>query len=70
MDLLSHVQSLVNAVGLQVALGELKMELFKDGMSIAVLSAPPGCRKTTSAKLLCHVSCECFPCYVIISTSS
>jgi hypothetical protein len=67
MDLLSHVQSLVNAVGLQVALGELKMELFKDGMSIAVLS---GCRKTTSAKLLCHVSCECFPCYVIISTSS
>ncbi|KAH8498554.1 hypothetical protein H0E87_017465 [Populus deltoides] len=39
-----------------VALGEFKMELFKDGMSIAVLSAPPGCGKTTSAKLPCHVS--------------
>jgi len=52
-----------------VALGEFKMELFKDGMSIAVLSAPPGCGKTTSAKLPCHVSCECFPFYVIISTS-
>jgi superfamily II DNA or RNA helicase len=44
------------SVGLQVALGEFKMELFKDGMSIAVLSAPPGCGKTTSAKLPCHVS--------------
>jgi ATP-dependent Lon protease len=47
-------ESLVNPVGLQVAIGELKMKLFKDGVSIVVLSAPPGCGKTTLARLLCH----------------
>lgn len=47
-------ESLVNPVGLQVAMGELKMKLFKDGVSIVVLSAPPGCGKTTLARLLCH----------------
>ncbi|CAK7339409.1 unnamed protein product [Dovyalis caffra] len=47
--------SLVDPVGLaQVALRELKMELFKEGVSIVVLSAPPGCGKTTLAGLLCH----------------
>jgi replication-associated recombination protein RarA len=30
------------------------MKLFKDGVSIVVLSAPPGCGKTTLARLLCH----------------
>ncbi|KAJ4828380.1 hypothetical protein Tsubulata_017836 [Turnera subulata] len=44
----------VNPVGLEVPLRELKMELFKDGVSVVVLSAPPGCGKTTLAKLLCH----------------
>ncbi|EEF40015.1 Disease resistance protein ADR1, putative [Ricinus communis] len=43
-----------NPVGLKVPLEELKMELFNDGASIVVLSAPPGCGKTTLAKLLCH----------------
>ncbi|KAG6768056.1 hypothetical protein POTOM_026953 [Populus tomentosa] len=38
----------------EVAMGELKMKLFKDGVSIVVLSAPPGCGKTTLARLLCH----------------
>ncbi|KAB5547770.1 hypothetical protein DKX38_011176 [Salix brachista] len=47
-------ESLVMPVGLQVELAELKMELFKDGVSIVVLSAPPGCGKTTLAGLLCH----------------
>ncbi|KAJ6288600.1 hypothetical protein OIU76_024562 [Salix suchowensis] len=47
-------QSLVMPVGLQEELAELKMELFKDGVSIVVLSAPPGCGKTTLAGLLCH----------------
>ncbi|KAF9678453.1 hypothetical protein SADUNF_Sadunf07G0036500 [Salix dunnii] len=47
-------ESLVMPVGLQVEIGELKMELFKDGVSIVVLSAPPGCGKTTLARLLCH----------------
>lgn len=44
----------VNPVGLEVSLGELKMELFNDKTSVVVLSAPPGCGKTTLAKLLCH----------------
>ncbi|KAB5547771.1 hypothetical protein DKX38_011177 [Salix brachista] len=47
-------ESMVMPIGLQVEIGELKMELFKDGVSIAVLSDPPGCGKTTLARLLCH----------------
>ena len=47
-------ESLVMPLGLQVEIEELKMELFKDGVSIVVLSAPPGCGKTTLARLLCH----------------
>ncbi|CAK7339410.1 unnamed protein product [Dovyalis caffra] len=43
-----------NPVGSELVLEELKMELFKDGVSMVVLSAPPGCGKTTLAKLLCH----------------
>ncbi|KAJ8764350.1 hypothetical protein K2173_006090 [Erythroxylum novogranatense] len=41
-------------VGMEVPLWELKMMLFKDEVSTLVLSAPPGCGKTTLAKLFCH----------------
>ncbi|CAN1759346.1 Probable disease resistance protein At5g66900 [Linum perenne] len=47
-------EAIPNPVGFQVPLGELKMELFKDDTSILVLSAPPGCGKTTLAKLFCN----------------
>ncbi|CAN1123329.1 Probable disease resistance protein At5g66900 [Linum perenne] len=47
-------EAIRNPVGFQVPLGELKMELFKDDTSILVLSAPPGCGKTTLAKLFCN----------------
>ncbi|CAI0554165.1 unnamed protein product [Linum tenue] len=43
-----------NPVGFQVPLWELKMEFFKDDTSLLVLSAPPGCGKTTLATLFCH----------------
>ncbi|GAV88471.1 NB-ARC domain-containing protein/RPW8 domain-containing protein [Cephalotus follicularis] len=39
-------------VGLDLPLMELKMDLFKDGASVIVLSAPGGCGKTTLAKML------------------
>ncbi|KAF2283676.1 hypothetical protein GH714_013761 [Hevea brasiliensis] len=47
-------EPLINPIGLEVPLRELKMELFNDKVSMVVLSAPPGCGKTTLAKLLCH----------------
>ncbi|CAN1221234.1 Probable disease resistance protein At5g66900 [Linum grandiflorum] len=43
-----------NPVGLDIPLGELKMEVFKDETSLVVLSAPPGCGKTTLARLFCN----------------
>lgn len=41
-------------VGLDVPLKELKMKLFKDEVSILVLTAPGGCGKTTLATKLCQ----------------
>nr|TKS13596.1 hypothetical protein D5086_0000050900 [Populus alba] len=41
-------------VGLDKPTKDLKNELFKDGMSTVVLTAPGGCGKTTLAKKLCH----------------
>jgi len=41
-------------VGLDKPMKDLKNELFKDGMSTVVLTAPGGCGKTTLAKKLCH----------------
>ncbi|CAI0554168.1 unnamed protein product [Linum tenue] len=50
-----HVPEAVgNPVGLEVPLGELKMEVLKDEASLVILSAPPGCGKTTLAKLFCN----------------
>ncbi|CAN1164993.1 Probable disease resistance protein At5g66900 [Linum perenne] len=43
-----------NAVGLEFPLKELKMEVFKDETPLVVVSAPPGCGKTTLAKLFCN----------------
>ncbi|XP_010270809.1 PREDICTED: putative disease resistance protein At5g47280 [Nelumbo nucifera] len=41
-------------VGLDVPLKELKIELFEEGVTVVVLSAPGGCGKTTLASRLCH----------------
>ncbi|XP_010547507.1 PREDICTED: probable disease resistance protein At5g66900 [Tarenaya hassleriana] len=42
------------AVGLNRPLMELKEKLFDDGTSAVVVSAPPGCGKTTLVTKLCH----------------
>ncbi|KAM5576418.1 hypothetical protein ABKV19_007339 [Rosa sericea] len=41
-------------VGLDLPLRELKMKLFKDGVSMVILTAPGGCGKTTLATKLCQ----------------
>ncbi|CAN0913913.1 Probable disease resistance protein At5g66900, partial [Linum grandiflorum] len=47
-------EAIPNPVGFGAPLGEVKFELCKDGISLLVVSAPPGCGKTTLAKLLCN----------------
>ncbi|KAJ4828382.1 hypothetical protein Tsubulata_017840, partial [Turnera subulata] len=51
----SPTKPVVNPIGLEIPLSDLKMKLLKDDeASLIVLSAPGGCGKTTLAKTLCH----------------